>query len=83
MIGLGETDAYMERKRLRENSEGVGKTFIAEGKVALKRHWLILIYMVLLMAGKKHSLAKQALRNLGRSNLADPLLHRNELHVAW
>ncbi|KAF2861646.1 MFS transporter [Piedraia hortae CBS 480.64] len=48
---LPETDSYLERKRVRESSQGVGKTFLAEGKVALKRHWLLLIYMVLLMAG--------------------------------
>ncbi|EME85419.1 uncharacterized protein MYCFIDRAFT_53445 [Pseudocercospora fijiensis CIRAD86] len=48
---LGETDAYNERKRVRESGDGVGKTFIKEGKVALKRHWMLLIYMVLLMAG--------------------------------
>lgn len=27
------------------------KTFFAQGKVAIKRHWLVLVYMVLLMAG--------------------------------
>lgn len=48
---LGETDAYVERQRLRAEGDSVGKTFVAEGKVALKRHWLILLYMVLLMAG--------------------------------
>ncbi|KAK5175827.1 Carboxylic acid transporter [Saxophila tyrrhenica] len=48
---LGETDAYIERQRLRSSDDGVGKTFVAEGKVALKRHWMLLIYMVLLMAG--------------------------------
>ncbi|KAK3699723.1 Carboxylic acid transporter [Vermiconidia calcicola] len=48
---LGETDAYTERQRLRKENAGVGKTFVAEGKMALKRHWLLLTYMVLLMAG--------------------------------
>lgn len=42
----------MERQRLRGTGDSVGKTFIAEGKVALKRHWILLIYMVLLMAGQ-------------------------------
>jgi len=37
--------------RVRSAGSNVGKTFIAEGKVALRRHWLILVYMVLLMAG--------------------------------
>ncbi|KAF2159579.1 hypothetical protein M409DRAFT_70902 [Zasmidium cellare ATCC 36951] len=48
---LGETDAYNERVRIREVHDNVGKTFMNEGKVALKRHWILLIYMVLLMAG--------------------------------
>ena len=48
---LGETDAFMERKRIRESGDSVGKTFVEEGKVALKKHWKLLIYMVLLMAG--------------------------------
>ncbi|KAK4630900.1 Carboxylic acid transporter [Fulvia fulva] len=48
---LGETDAYNERVRVRESADNVGKTFVNEGKVALKRHWMLLIYMVLLMAG--------------------------------
>ena len=51
LIGLGETDAYLERQRVRAAGENVSKTFVKEGKVALKRHWLLLIYMVLLMAG--------------------------------
>ena len=48
---LPETDAYIERERVRAAGDNVGKTFIKEGKVALKRHWLLLIYLVLLMAG--------------------------------
>ena len=48
---LPETDAFIERQRVRSAGSNVGKTFISEGKVALKRHWLILIYLVLLMAG--------------------------------
>jgi SHS family lactate transporter-like MFS transporter len=48
---LPETDAYIERQRVRAAGDNVGKTFIKEGKVALKRHWLLLIYLVLLMAG--------------------------------
>jgi SHS family lactate transporter-like MFS transporter len=37
--------------RVRAAGDNVGKTFINEGKVALKRHWLLLVYLVLLMAG--------------------------------
>lgn len=48
---LPETDAYIERQRVRSAGQNVGKTFINEGKVALKRHWLLLVYLVLLMAG--------------------------------
>lgn len=48
---LGETDAYIERKRVRESGDNVGKTFVKEGKIALKKHWMLLVYMVLLMAG--------------------------------
>ncbi|KAI9805076.1 MAG: hypothetical protein M1825_000910 [Sarcosagium campestre] len=48
---LPENRAYIERKKVREAGGSVSKTFIAEGKVSLKRHWVILIYLVLLMAG--------------------------------
>lgn len=47
---LPETKSYMERQRVRAAGHHVGKTFIAEGRVALKRHWKLLIYLVLLMA---------------------------------
>lgn len=50
-IGLPETDTYIRRQEIRAASAGVGKTFVAEGKVAIRRHWLLLGYMVLLMAG--------------------------------
>jgi SHS family lactate transporter-like MFS transporter len=33
---------------LREKGDDVGRTFIREGKIALKRYWLLLIYLVLL-----------------------------------
>lgn len=48
---LPETQAYLERKRIREETPNAAKVFLEEGKVALKKHWLLLIYMVLLMAG--------------------------------
>jgi SHS family lactate transporter-like MFS transporter len=48
---LPETDVYIERVAMRAELDSVGKVFITEGKVALKKHWLMLIYMVLLMAG--------------------------------
>jgi SHS family lactate transporter-like MFS transporter len=48
---LPETDAFKARELVRHERGNIGGTFIAEGKVALKRHWMLLIYMVLLMAG--------------------------------
>ncbi|KAL4941915.1 hypothetical protein BDV06DRAFT_193399 [Aspergillus oleicola] len=49
---LPETNAYRERQAMRAEMPGnVTSTFISEGKVALKRHWLLLVYLVLLMAG--------------------------------
>lgn len=53
---LPETEAFQERQRLRDagasdGSDSVGSVFIREGKVAVKKHWLLLTYLVLLMAG--------------------------------
>lgn len=48
---LPETDSFIERQRVRAAGQNVGKTFIKEGKIALRNHWLLLIYLVLLMAG--------------------------------
>ncbi|KAJ4308173.1 Carboxylic acid transporter [Neodidymelliopsis sp. IMI 364377] len=48
---LPETQAYQERKRLREEEPNAAAMFVQEGKHALKKHWMLLIYMVLLMAG--------------------------------
>jgi MFS transporter, SHS family, lactate transporter len=48
---MGETDTYKHHVAARKERGNVGKTFIAEGRVALKRHWILLIYLVLLMAG--------------------------------
>lgn len=47
---LPETETFRKRQETREDL-GATSTFFSEGKVALKRHWLILIYLVLLMAG--------------------------------
>lgn len=60
---LPETNTFIERQRIRAAGDNVGKTFIREGKVALREHWLILIYLVLLMAGfsKFHSSARRIL----------------------
>lgn len=48
---LPETKAYQEREAVRKAKGNVAGTFIAEGRAALKKHWLLLTYMVLLMAG--------------------------------
>jgi len=48
---LPETESYIEREAVRNEKGNIGATFVAEGKVALKKHWLLLVYLVLLMAG--------------------------------
>lgn len=48
---LPETDSFIERQRVRAAGQNVGQTFIKEGKIALRNHWLLLMYLVLLMAG--------------------------------
>ncbi|KAG5986465.1 hypothetical protein E4U54_005404 [Claviceps lovelessii] len=52
---LPETHVFQEHQRMRKAADVVGKSagsvFISEGKVALKHHWLLLTYLVLLMAG--------------------------------
>lgn len=51
---LPETEAYEHHRRVRQTGgagDSVGRTFLAEAKVALRRHWLLLTYLVLLMAG--------------------------------
>ncbi|KAK0715979.1 MFS transporter [Lasiosphaeris hirsuta] len=54
-LALPETTVYQEHAAARRSAEtrgsSVSQTFIREGKVALKRHWLLLVYLVLLMAG--------------------------------
>jgi hypothetical protein len=39
------------RVALRAKIDSIGKVFVTEGKLVLKKYWLLLIYMVLLMAG--------------------------------
>ncbi|KAK4163371.1 putative sugar transporter family protein [Cladorrhinum sp. PSN259] len=55
-LALPETDAYKQQQRARRNRDdgqdnNVSKSFVREGKAALKHHWLLLAYLVLLMAG--------------------------------
>ncbi|KIM32985.1 hypothetical protein M408DRAFT_326659 [Serendipita vermifera MAFF 305830] len=50
---LPETQAFLKRQEMRREGAGSGieKTFVQEGRIALRRYWLMLIYLVLLMAG--------------------------------
>ena len=43
---LPETKTYQERSALRDATGNLTGTFIAEGKVTLRRHWKLLIYLV-------------------------------------
>lgn len=43
---LPETKAYIERSEVRHATGNLTKTFVAEGRVALKKHWILLTYMV-------------------------------------
>lgn len=46
-LWLPETQAFLNRQTVRREVDGVGGTFVKEGKVAAKRHWLLFIYLVL------------------------------------
>ena len=48
---LPETKAFQERERVRESTLHATRTFLTESKVAVKHHWLTLIYLVMLLAG--------------------------------
>ena len=48
---LPETKVFRDREAVREAGQHITSTFLSEGRVALKRHWILLIYLVLLMAG--------------------------------
>lgn len=49
---LPETNTFQHRQDTRKEVRGgAAASFLSEGKVALQRHWLLLIYMVFLMAG--------------------------------
>lgn len=45
---LPETQAFQRRMALRQKGDDIGRTFIREGRIALRRYWLLLIYLVLL-----------------------------------
>ncbi|KAI5779368.1 lactate/pyruvate transporter [Geopyxis carbonaria] len=53
-LWLPETNAFLERQALRRESEvndTVHNVFLQEAKIGLKKYWVRLIYLVLLMAG--------------------------------
>ncbi|KAF4554438.1 Carboxylic acid transporter-like protein 1 [Elsinoe fawcettii] len=54
-LWLPETRAYQRRLAVRESVDGAGATYIKEGKVAIKRHWLLFTYLVLLLTGMNFS----------------------------
>lgn len=59
---LPETEAFRRRQETRAEMGGVTSTFFEEGKVAIKRHWLILAYLVLLLAGFNFMVHSSSLR---------------------
>lgn len=63
---LPETQSFIERQKVRANSPSIGSTFVKEGKVALKRHWILLIYLVLLMAGFNFMVRNDFFLQLGK-----------------
>lgn len=48
---LPETQAFQARQQVRLHQASVAATFLTETKVAIRRHWMLLIYLVLLLAG--------------------------------
>jgi SHS family lactate transporter-like MFS transporter len=48
---LPETDAFLERKRLRESTGSLSSAFAKEMKLSLQHYWIVLIYMSLLLVG--------------------------------
>ncbi|CAN6635106.1 carboxylic acid transporter protein homolog [Trichomonascus vanleenenianus] len=46
---LPETDGYLAQKHLERDS--LGKSFVDQGKVAIKQYWLKFIYLILFCAG--------------------------------
>lgn len=48
---LPETDAFLERKALREQTGSLAGAFQKELKLSVKHYWVVLIYMSLLLTG--------------------------------
>ncbi|OQR88532.1 Major Facilitator Superfamily (MFS) [Thraustotheca clavata] len=47
-MALPETKAFQDRQRLRDATHNAGGMFLAEGKLVLKKKWLLLTYLVAL-----------------------------------
>ncbi|KAJ5145234.1 hypothetical protein N7448_002626 [Penicillium atrosanguineum] len=48
---LPETMAFQSRQAIRKEQGNLAGIFIAEGRVAIRRHWLLLVYLVMLTTG--------------------------------
>ncbi|KAH8896366.1 MFS transporter [Thozetella sp. PMI_491] len=48
---LPETQAFRARQELRHHQSSITASFLSECKVVIKRHWLLLIYLIFLLAG--------------------------------
>jgi SHS family lactate transporter-like MFS transporter len=48
---LPETETFRARQEIRYQQGSAAKTFLSECRVSFRRHWLVLSYMVFLMAG--------------------------------
>lgn len=48
---LPETQTFQARQEVRLHQSSVAATFLSECRVVIKRHWLLLVYLVLLLAG--------------------------------
>lgn len=48
---LPETKAFQARQAIRKEQGNLAEIFIAEGRVAIRRHWLLLVYLVILTTG--------------------------------
>lgn len=50
-LALPENEAYLNMERSRNESKNAGEVFWHDARAALKTHWLIVIYLIALMAG--------------------------------
>ena len=48
---LPETQTFLNRMAVREFNEDISRTFVRESKVGFRNHWMLMIYLIFLMAG--------------------------------